>query len=540
MQPVRDNTVIPPLTSPFDDVLWEAVKTEIQQSIDFARNEGRLNLDGDLVVVQADNRPAGKGNHTQDNPTFQLFYNFNVALGAQLGLLIRFQTNKSPFNSYSPFWIATLVFSCVVGIFREADVIYMDTDLCMFPTSFNPRLRARSSYDTLHTATDVNSPLNAGFICVLRGAQVSPRTLQTALDPTIWDQRRLLCHERLQPLLLNCTLPLAQTLLAFSTNHIWTLETWEASASVMLSTVWGVTGLDRLRPQNVEEVLLAHALFSVFGSLHWPTGARNLHAIPIVEDSNDAIRITEWARNVYEQLTLYWVTLAADTTAPGIICIHSGEGGMMVNQLMDCLPRVDLDECLQIPDLSKIFSDHLTPENWRTLMDELYIHLHCTKSTILHELAGQWHFPGTLHAYGKTKRNHKVLGAIVLSYELLCRKVYFMQHPNLVMEADSITEHYKTQLRTRGSDMCYSSPSFINAMKNQTSPFYATTRVATLMRKGWCTIRHSDSLHEHVTITSSQPQRIIIFCTGAGNKPPPQKRFQTLLSFALPEVNPLH
>ena len=178
----------PPLTSPFDDVLWEAVKAEIQQSIVFARNEGRLNLNGDLVMVQADNRPAGKGNHAQENPTFQLFHNFNVAIGAQLGLLIRFQTNQFPFNSYSPFWIATLVFSCVVGIFREADVIYMDTDLCMFPTSFNPRLHARLNYDTLHTATDVNSPLNAGFICVLRGAQVSPRTLQTALDPTIWDQ----------------------------------------------------------------------------------------------------------------------------------------------------------------------------------------------------------------------------------------------------------------------------------------------------------------------------------------------------------------
>ena len=101
------------------------------------------------------------------------------------------------------------------------------------------------------------------------------------------------------------------------------------------------------------------------------------------------------------------------------------------------------------------------------------------------------------------------------------------------MEADSITEHYKTQLRTRGSDMCYSSPSFIDAMKNQTSPFYATTRVATLMRKGWCTIRHSDSLHEHVTITSSQPQRIIIFCTGAGNKPPAPETFPDSIIFCI-------
>ena len=351
----RGQYLNPPSKSPFGDVLWDAVKEEVRRSIVSARTEGRLNVNGDLVLVQADNRPCGKGNNAQEDPTYQLFYNFNGAVGAQLGLLIRFQTNRFPFNSYSPFWIATLVFSCVVGIFQEADVVYMDTDLCIFPTSFTPRLNARPYHDTLHAATDVNSPINAGFICVLRGTHISHRTLEPGLDPTCWNQRRLLCQERLQPFLLNKTLPLSQTLLAFSTETLWTIETWEASASVLLSAVWGTTGFDRLRPRNVEEALLLHALFSIFGSLHWPTGAQRLHATPIVDGNDDAIQAVEWARNVYEQLTLYWVALATDATNSDVFCIHSGEGGMMVNQHMDYLPHIDIDECLHAPDFQKIF-----------------------------------------------------------------------------------------------------------------------------------------------------------------------------------------
>ena len=173
-----------------------------------------------------------------------------------------------------------------------------------------------------------------------------------------------------------------------------------------------------------------HVSFSIFGSLHWPRGAQNLHATPIVDGNDDAIRAVEWARNVYEQLPLYWVALATDTTRSDVFFIHSGEGGMMVNQHMDYLPHVDIDECLQAPGFPRILEEHVAPDRWKASMDNLYVHLHHTNIAALLRLAGQWHFPGSLHAYGKTKRNFRTISSIVLAYEMLCRKVFLMQHPN--------------------------------------------------------------------------------------------------------------
>ena len=397
----------PPVASPFSDTLWDAAKGEIRRAIQAAQEGGTFHADGDLVIVQADNRPAGQGSHTQDHPTYNLFHNFTTAVGAQLGLIIRFQTNQAPFDAYSPFWISTILFSCVVGIFREVDILYMDTDLCIFPTHLFPRLQARPDFDTLHVASDVNSPLNAGLLLVVRGSKVYPSTLHNAIDPAHWDQKRLLCQQKVRHLLQRCTLPLAQTLIAFSTEELWTLETWESSASVLLAAVWGTTGLDRVRPQNVEEFFLMHAIFSKFGSMHWPIGARKLLATPFVSDNNDAIRATEWAHNVYEQLPLYWVTLATDATSPGIVCVHSGEGGMMVNRLLEHLPQIDLDECMLFPPLTRVFTDLFTPREWKKLFDDLYIYLHSNNTALLNSLVGQCHFPASVHAYGKTKRQYK-------------------------------------------------------------------------------------------------------------------------------------
>ena len=166
-------------------------------------------------------------------------------------------------------------------------------------------------------------------------------------------------------------------------------------------------------------------------------------------------------------------------------------------------------------------------------MNKLYVYLHRANSTALRELAGQWHFPGSLHAYGRTKRNHRVLGSIVLFYEMLCRKVFLMQHPTFPRNIDPPVEHYEIQLEESGRSLRYDSSFLVSGMGNQTPPIYATIRGAIVIKKGWCTTRHSDSLHEHVTVTSPRPQRVIIFCTGAGNKPPNPEMFPDSIIFCI-------
>ena len=111
-----------------------------------------------------------------------------------------------------------------------------------------------------------------------------------------------------------------------------------------------------------------------------------------------------------------------NTTRSDVFFIHSGEGGMMVNQHMDCLPQVVIDACLQAPGFPRTLEEHVTPERWKASMDDLYVHLHHTNNAALLGLAGQWHFPGSLHAYGKTKRNFRVIGSIVLAYEMFLSK----------------------------------------------------------------------------------------------------------------------
>ena len=189
-EPRRGDFIGSVALSPFDDALWYAVKKGLTEAIAKARDNGWININGSLVCVQADNRPVGRGNNWNEHSSFRILHNFNNTIGAQLGLFIRFHTDRSPFSNYSPFWVSTLILSFVVGIFKEADVMYMDSDLCMFPTSFAPRSLERPRHDTVHTASDVNSPINAGFIYVLRGIDVSHRTVMPGLDASCWESRR--------------------------------------------------------------------------------------------------------------------------------------------------------------------------------------------------------------------------------------------------------------------------------------------------------------------------------------------------------------
>ena len=288
----------------------------------------------------------------------------------------------------------------------------------------------------------------------------------------------------------------------------------------MLATVWGASGLDRIRPTNAEEALLLHTLFSIFGSLHWPEGASRLHASPVVDGNDDARRVVEWARNVYEQLTLYWVSMATDICCEGIFHIYSGEGGMMVNQHLHVLPQVNLDVCLQCQELPHIFHEFVKPEDWKIARDNLYIFLLQNDPMILRDLTGQWQFPGTFHAFGKVKRKFQDIGSLILSYELSLRKVFFLQHANLTDNIDVCIPEIRARLQISGDTMGYDSHAMVNGLQNQMCTFYHTQHCLTTMKKGWCTVRHSDSFHEHVTLTSSQPRHIVIYCSGAGNQPP--------------------
>ena len=183
---------------------------------------------------------------------------------------------------------------------------------------------------------------------------------------------------------------------------------------------------------------------------------------------------------------------------------------MMVNQHMDCLPQVVIDECLQAPGFPRTLEEHVTPERWKASMDDLYVHLHHTNNAALLGLAGQWHFPGSLHAYGKTKRNFRVIGSIVLAYEMLCRKVFLMQHPTFSIITHPPSVDHQQQLAESGRNLRYDSPILINGMRKETCSFYVSLRNNTAMRKGWCSTRHSDSLHVHVAVTSSRPRHVII------------------------------
>ena len=53
------------------------------------------------------------------------------------------------------------------------------------------------------------------------------------------------------------------------------------------------------------------------------------------------------------------------------------------------------------------------------------------------------------------------------------------------------------------------------------------------MRQAWCTVRHSGKFHEHVTVTSPRPRRLIIFCSGAGNNPPDRGRFPDAVVYCI-------
>ena len=46
-------------------------------------------------------------------------------------------------------------------------------------------------------------------------------------------------------------------------------------------------------------------------------------------------------------------------------------------------------------------------------------------------------------------------------------------------------------------------------------------------------MRHSDRFHEHVTLASSQPRHIVIYCSGAGNQPPDPEPFPNAIIFCI-------
>ena len=51
--------------------------------------------------------------------------------------------------------------------------------------------------------------------------------------------------------------------------------------------------------------------------------------------------------------------------------------------------------------------------------------------------------------------------------------------------------------------------------------------------KGWKHWEHSDFLGVSVTLTSSEPQYIVIYCAGLGNSPPPTSWFDNAIVFVV-------
>ena len=104
--------------------------------------------------------------------------------------------------------------------------------------------------------------------------------------------------------------------------------------------------MDRLRPQNLDELLSCWMLLGRFGAMHWRQRNGGKKAHPCISDSLVAHHASAWARSAYEQYPLQWVNLMARAAGTNIVKVYSGEDNWMVHNNLTDMPHIPLDRVL--------------------------------------------------------------------------------------------------------------------------------------------------------------------------------------------------
>ena len=243
--------------------------------------------------------------------------NFNQAQGREHGLYLFFRVTEGILGRCSVYWTKAIILKFLRVLFPTATLIYVDSDAVIFLPVLFQYLWAFSHLeeDMLLAATDVNSPLNAGWFCVLSS---SAHFSRGDFDPSTWTDELRNYGRHLERLLkqraeeLVCSLPESSSV---SSSR-------KMSAAVM-SAIWKASGLHLLRPSCVDEAIEAWLLFGRFGAIHWTTGRGDVHARAAVPGSHISEMVAGWARSAYEQLCLAWVFRLVEAAGCNVFRIFS-------------------------------------------------------------------------------------------------------------------------------------------------------------------------------------------------------------------------
>ena len=176
---------------PDDRRLWDEFLKLLRPQVPEYGELAREALLRSTIIFQIDTRPAGVLDDNVEkadadlNQSALLMHNFNKAQGREHGLYFFFRVNSGLLGSYSVFWLKAIILKFLRVIFRTAALIYVDSDAVVFLEVLYQYLATleRIDSDQLLAATDVNSPLNAGFMCIL---PANPSFSPKDFDKTKW------------------------------------------------------------------------------------------------------------------------------------------------------------------------------------------------------------------------------------------------------------------------------------------------------------------------------------------------------------------
>jgi hypothetical protein len=475
-----------------DPSLWEEFCSQLLAQVrnrypDLLTENGELESKyGHLTCVyfQVDTRPpgclrAGTDLNEADqelNASAMIFHNFNMLQASRDGIYLFFRADSGAFKACSMYWLCGIIFLYVRIAFRQANIMYVDSDACALPLAVQARLEREGLWnvpvDTIFGASDVDSPFNAGWMFLRKASKAS---LTCTLEKEALDQE----FPRYNRTVLDGLQAKRERVLAG--NGAWyEVDTYPRMCAALLASVWSYSGLDTLRPSNVDEVLQAWMAFQKFGALHWRSGRGDVRASPAVEGNAPALEAAKWARSAYEQFSFTWVHRCVVAAGSPCLKFLSGEGGLMICR--------DFEDYFQLPSeawaaaRNALGKSGASPHDWRRFFAAQNFE-HCKPSE------GDQHFPGTIHLYGHTKRFHKDAVRVLLAYELL---------------------HDRSGSGTSASQMPL---------------LYLPCRDLSKYLTSWSSKQHSDVLVEECVMTSEQPRHLVLYCRGLSRRLVPKEWF---------------
>ena len=176
------------------------------------------------------------------NASAMVCHNFNKAQGMAAGMYFFF--DASAFTGLSMYWIKSFLFTCMVILFPNANIHYVDSDAVVWLSALQQRLHhlPSLSHNVLLGATDSHSPFNAGWICLYQADQ-NKASLQPAFRGR---PREYLTSERLTRMLKVLWEKEERDLNTSVEGSVWTVdvdEAWQMSRA-LVTAVWSPLGLD--------------------------------------------------------------------------------------------------------------------------------------------------------------------------------------------------------------------------------------------------------------------------------------------------------